>query len=64
MIVPKAPTNNPEFLNAIGIARIPVPNELFSKCANAPIVLRKIIYQFLDQNDQLFLQCLNVKRIN
>lgn len=42
MIVPKPPNNKPAFLNAIGIAKIPDPNELFSKCANAPIVLMQI----------------------
>lgn len=39
IIVPKAPNNKPEFLNAIGIAKMPAPNELFNKCANEPIVL-------------------------
>lgn len=37
--VPIAPNIRPEFLNAIGIARIPVPNELFSKCIKEPVVL-------------------------
>lgn len=37
--VPTAPINKPEFLYAIGIAKIPVPKELFNKCANAPISL-------------------------
>lgn len=30
-IVPMVPTANPAVLNALGIARIPVPNELFNK---------------------------------
>lgn len=38
--VPSAPTNKPEFLNAIGIANIPVPNELFSKWTKEPVVLQ------------------------
>lgn len=38
--VPKAPNNRPEFLNAIGIARMPEPNELFKRCAKVPIVLQ------------------------
>lgn len=37
--VPSAPNSRPALLNAKGIARIPVPNEDFSKCANDPIVL-------------------------
>lgn len=37
--VPIAPNSKPEFLNAIGIAKIPVPRELLSKCANDPPVL-------------------------
>lgn len=39
MTVPIAPNKRPEFLNAIGIAKIPVPNELFSKCIKEPVVL-------------------------
>ena len=39
MIVPIAPKRRPEFLKAIGIARIPVPRELFNKCTKAPVVL-------------------------
>lgn len=39
MTVPIAPNKRPEFLNAIGIANIPVPNELFSKCIREPVVL-------------------------
>lgn len=39
IIVPRAPTNNPEFLYAIGIAKIPEPKEPFKKCAREPIVL-------------------------
>lgn len=38
--VPRPPNNKPAFLNAIGIANIPVPSELFNRCAKAPIVLR------------------------
>lgn len=38
--VPRPPNNRPAFLNAIGIANIPVPSELFNRCAKAPIVLR------------------------
>lgn len=38
-IVPTAPNKRPAFLNAIGIANIPVPSELFSKCTNEPVVL-------------------------
>lgn len=38
--VPRPPNNRPAFLNAIGIASIPVPSELFSRCAKAPIVLQ------------------------
>lgn len=39
MIVPKPPNNKPAFLNAIGIAKMPLPNEPFNRCANEPIVL-------------------------
>lgn len=38
-IVPIAPKTRPAFLNAMGIARIPVPSEDFSRCAKAPNVL-------------------------
>lgn len=38
-MVPTAPINRPEFLYAIGIAKIPVPKELFNRCANEPISL-------------------------
>lgn len=38
-MVPRAPNNKPEFLNAIGIAKMPEPNELFKRCNNEPIVL-------------------------
>lgn len=37
--VPSAPNSRPEFLNAIGMAKIPVPRELFSKCSREPNVL-------------------------
>ena len=37
--VPMAPNRRPAFLNAIGIAKIPVPRELFSKWASEPEVL-------------------------
>lgn len=37
--VPMAPNNKPEFLNANGMARMPVPNEHFNMCANDPIGL-------------------------
>lgn len=43
--VPRPPNNRPAFLNAMGIAKIPVPKDDFNRCANAPIVLRiKEIY--------------------
>lgn len=38
--VPSEPNSKPAFLNAIGIAKMPVPRELFNRCANAPIVLQ------------------------
>lgn len=38
--VPKLPNSKPAFLNAIGMANMPVPSELFNRCANAPIVLK------------------------
>lgn len=38
-IVPTRPTIKPAFLKAIGIAKIPVPKELFSKCIKAPVKL-------------------------
>lgn len=38
--VPIAPKSKPEFLKAIGIAKIPVPKELFNKCAKDPVVLQ------------------------
>jgi hypothetical protein len=38
-IVPMAPNRRPAFLKAIGMAKIPVPKELFSKCAKEPDVL-------------------------
>jgi hypothetical protein len=34
-----APNRRPAFLKAIGMAKIPVPKELFSKCAKEPDVL-------------------------
>lgn len=37
--VPMLANTKPPFLNAIGIARIPVPSELFNKCMRDPIVL-------------------------
>lgn len=37
--VPIAPKSKPAFLNAIGIANIPVPSELFNKCTKEPVVL-------------------------
>lgn len=33
------PKSSPEFLNALGIARIPVPSELFRRWRRAPVVL-------------------------
>lgn len=48
--VPTAPNNRPEFLNAMGIAKIPVPKELFSRCIKEPVVLyrrmRSIVNSF------------------
>lgn len=43
--VPMAPNKRPEFLNAIGIAKIPVPKELFSRCIREPDVLNEIVFQ-------------------
>lgn len=40
IIVPKAPTANPAFLKAAGIARIPEPSDDFNKCTREPIVLK------------------------
>lgn len=40
--VPTSPKSSPAFLNALGIARIPVPRELFSRCINDPDVLKNV----------------------
>lgn len=40
-IVPTNANTKPPFLNANGIANIPVPNELFNKCIREPTVLKK-----------------------
>lgn len=39
--VPMPPTAIPAVLNARGIARIPVPRELLSKCIRAPENLKQ-----------------------
>lgn len=40
-IVPNSPNTSPPFLNALAIARVPVPILLFIRCNKAPIVLEK-----------------------
>lgn len=39
MTVPIAPNSRPAFLNATGMARMPVPSELFSRWISEPVVL-------------------------
>lgn len=39
--VPKMPNTKPEFLNADGIAKMPVPIVLFKRCAIVPAALHK-----------------------
>lgn len=39
--VPTKPKSRPPFLKAFGIAKIPVPSELFNRCIREPIVLKK-----------------------
>lgn len=41
IMVPINANTKPPFLNAKGIASIPLPNELFNKCIKDPIVLLK-----------------------
>lgn len=36
--VPIMPNTRPALRKAIGMAKIPVPKELFNKCAKAPLV--------------------------
>lgn len=42
-IVQKMPVAKPAFLNAMGIARIPVPSDAFSKCVRVSPSLKNII---------------------
>lgn len=52
-IVPIRPTTSPAFLNAIGIAKIPVPSDPFNKCTNAPKNLQKSAISMYYVNRQL-----------
>lgn len=62
--VPKPPNNKPAFLNAIGIANMPVPSELFNRCAKAPIVLKKKKRKINKENTiKLLLLKLNTSKI-
>ena len=46
-IVANIPIIIPEYMKAIGIDRIPVPKEAFSKCVKVSLSLKKVIKKII-----------------
>lgn len=58
--VPIKPTNSPAFLKALGIANIPVPRHVLTKCRKAP---KKLCTLWFSSNFLLYNTCLGVPNL-